>query len=244
MKPFLFLSTRPEDPAADEEYAAVLRIGGLQPAELHRVRLEAAPMPETDLGYYSGIILGGSPFTSSDPPELKSPAQLRVEAELARLLDVVVEADFPFFGACYGVSTLGVHQGGSVDRRFGEPVGDVEIVLADGAARDPLLAGVPERFRAFVGHKEGCSRLPDGAELLAASASCPVQMFRIKRNLYATQFHPELDVEGLVTRIRIYRHAGYFPPEQAEEIITVVRRSKVTVPQQILRNFVDRYAWH
>jgi GMP synthase (glutamine-hydrolysing) len=241
MKPFLFLATRPEDTAADEEYAALLRFGGLLPGQLRRVRLDAGPMPELDLADFSGIVLGGSPFTSSDAAAGKSRTQRRVEAELSGLLDEVVCADFPFFGACYGVSTLGVHQGGTVDRRYGEPVGDVEISLSDGAA-DPLLAGVPPRFRAFVGHKEGCSRLPRGAELLAGSAGCPVQMFRIKRNLYATQFHPELDAAGLITRIRIYRHAGYFPPQQAEEIIASVRGSRVTVPQQILRNFVARYA--
>ena len=48
-------------------------------------------------------------------------------------------------------------------------------------------------------------------------------MFRIKENLYATQFHPELDAEGLVTRIDIYRHAGYFPPESAEELMADAR---------------------
>ena len=41
--------------------------------------------------------------------------QHRVERELSALLDEVVARDFPFFGACYGVGTLGVHQGG-VDR--------------------------------------------------------------------------------------------------------------------------------
>ncbi|MCG2622333.1 glutamine amidotransferase [Arthrobacter sp. I2-34] len=240
MKPFLFLGTRPEDTAADEEYSALLRFGGLQPDQLLRVRLEAAPMPAVDLARFSGIILGGSPFTYSDAPAQKSATQRRVEAELTGLLDTVVDADFPFLGACYGVSTLGVHQGGAMDRQFGEPVGDVEIFLADGAD-DPLLAGMPPRFRAFVGHKEGCSRLPSGAELLACSAECPVQMFRIKQNLYATQFHPELDATGLVARIIIYRHAGYFPPQQADQVIAAVRAANVTVPHLILRNFVTRY---
>jgi GMP synthase (glutamine-hydrolysing) len=243
MKPFLFLGTRPEDTAADEEYSALLRFAGLRPDQLLRIRLEAGPLPELDLARFSGIILGGSPFTSSDAPAQKPAAQRRVEVELAGLLDKVVAADFPFLGACYGISTLGVHQGGAVDRRFGEPIGDVEIVLADGA-KDPLLAGVPPRFRAFVGHKEGCSRLPPGAELLAGSANCPVQMFRIKQNLYATQFHPELDAAGLVTRIRIYRHAGYFPPQLAEDVIAAVRAARVTAPQLILRNFATRYAVH
>src|SRR3954468_17499079 len=130
MRPFLFLGTRPEDTAADEEYSAVLRFAGLQPDQLLRIRLEAGPLPELELTQFSGIILGGSPFTSSDATAQKSVTQRRVELELAGLLDEVVAADFPFLGACYGISTLGIHQGGAVDRRFGEPIGDVEVVLA------------------------------------------------------------------------------------------------------------------
>jgi GMP synthase (glutamine-hydrolysing) len=64
----------------------------------------------------------------------------------------------------------------------------------------------------------------------------------VKQNLYATQFHPELDVEGLVQRIRIYRHAGYFPPDQAEVVMERARSSSVSLPPQILENFVRRYA--
>ena len=49
--------------------------------------------------------------------------------ELDTLLDEIVERDFPFFGACYGVGTLGVQQGGVVDRTYAEPVSCVPISL-------------------------------------------------------------------------------------------------------------------
>ena len=242
MKPFLLLASRAEDAAAEDEYAAYLRYGGLEPSGLRRVRLEAAPLPELDLSDYSGIIVGGSPFTSSDPPEHKSPAQHRVERELAGLLDELVARDFPFLGACYGVGTLGTHQGAVIDRTYGEPLGAAEIELTDAGMEDPVLGGMPRRFTAFTGHKEACSVLPPQAVLLARSAACPVQMFRIRQNLYATQFHPELDAEGLCTRIDIYRHAGYFPPESAEELMDNARQFTVTEPMNILKNFVARYA--
>ena len=242
MKPFLLVATRAEDDAADEEYASFLRFGSLAEEQLHRVRLEKEPMPPVNLADYSGIIVGGSPFNSSDPEESKSAVQLRVEAELGQLLDDVVARDFPFFGACYGVGTLGRHQGGTVDRTYGEPIGPVEIRLTAEGRRDPLLDGVPERFSAYVGHKEAVAQLPPHAVNLAGSATCPVQMFRIKSNLYATQFHPELDVAGLLTRISVYRHAGYFPPEEAETVMAAVRGSAVHVPPQVLANFTARYA--
>lgn len=242
MLPFLLLASRAEDAAADDEYAAYLRYGGLEERELHRVRLEAAPLPELDLSRYSGVIVGGSPFTSSDPPGDKSAVQHRVERELSGLLDQLVAIDFPFLGACYGVGTLGTHQGAVIDRTYGEPLGAVEIELTEAGLQDPLLQGLPRTFTGFTGHKEAVRSLPAHAVLLARSATCPVHMFRIKANLYATQFHPELDAEGLVTRIDIYRHAGYFPPESAGELMAAARRSTVTEPMTVLKNFVARYA--
>jgi GMP synthase (glutamine-hydrolysing) len=164
-----------------------------------------------------------------------------VERELSGLLDLIVAEDFPFLGACYGVGTLGLHQGAVIDRTYGEQLGGVTISLSPEGLKDPLLAGLPGQFTAFTGHKEGCTVLPPHAVLLASSAACPVHMFRIKQNLYATQFHPELDAEGLVTRIDIYRHAGYFPPESAEELMAAARTYTATEPMKILRNFVKIY---
>ena len=242
MKPFLLLATRAEDDAADEEYASFLRFGGLAEDQLHRVRLESAPLPPVDLADYSGVIVGGGPFNSSDPEDTKSAVQLRVEAEMGKLLDDVVARDFPFLGACYGVGTLGRHEGAVVDRSFGEPVGPVDITLTSEGRKDPLLEGIPDRFAAYVGHKEAVAQLPPHAVNLAGSVTCPVQMFRVKTNLYATQFHPELDVAGLLTRISVYRNAGYFPPEEAETVMDAVRGSAVHIPPQILANFTARYA--
>jgi GMP synthase (glutamine-hydrolysing) len=165
-----------------------------------------------------------------------------VERELSGLLDQLVARDFPFLGACYGVGTLGAHQGAVIDRTYGEPLGAAQVELTDAGLEDPVLRGMPRIFTAFTGHKEACTVLPPHAVLLAGSAACPVQMFRIRHNLYATQFHPELDAEGLCTRIDIYRHAGYFPPESAEELMENARRFAVTEPMNILKNFVARYA--
>ena len=241
MRPFLLLSSRAEDLAADDEYAAFLRSGGLPTGRLRRVRMEAGPLPRLDLDDYAGVFLGGGPFNSSDPPALKSAVQRRIEEELDPLLAEIVERDFPFLGACYGVGTLGVQQGGVVDPTYAEPVGCVRISLTPAGCVDPILAGGPEHFDAFVGHKEACRVLPPTAVLLASSPQCPVQMFRVKRNVYATQFHPELDVPGVVTRVRVYRHAGYFAPGELEPLVARLSRATVTEPARLLANFVARY---
>ena len=242
MLPFLLLATRAEDEAADGEYAAMLHATGLAEGDLRRIRLESGPMPDVDLSAYSGVILGGGPFNSSDPEHTKTATQRRVEAELRTLLDQVVDRDFPFLGACYGVGTLGVHRGGVVDTTYAERVGGVDVVLTPDGLADPLLEGLPDTFTAFVGHKEAVRTLPADAVLLASSSTCPVQMFRVRSNLYATQFHPELDVAGILTRIRVYQHHGYFDPHTMEELIERVNGETVAHAPRILANFVARYA--
>ena len=242
MKPFLLLATRAEDDAADAEYAAFCGFAGLEERQLRRHRLERDPLGAVELDDWSGILLGGGPFNSSDPEEQKPLVQLRAEADLRGLLDRVVAADFPFLGACYGIGTLGSHQGAVVDRRYGEPVGAVPISLTDDGRGDPIFGALPETFEAFVGHKEAVSALPSHAVRLAGSQTCPVQAFRIGEHVYATQFHPELDVPGICTRIEVYKHAGYFEPREAEEIKARARASDVRYPPVVLRRFVARYA--
>ena len=242
MKPFLLLATRAEDVPADEEYALFLRFTGLREGELVRRRLEAEPLGAIDLDDYSGIFVGGGPFNASDPPEKKSAVQRRVEAEISGLLDEVIARDFPFFGACYGIGTVGAHQGAVIDGTYREPISVVEVHRTDAGAADPLLADMPDTFAAFVGHKEAISALPASATLLVRGDTCPVQMFRVGQNVYATQFHPECDVEGISTRIRAYADHGYFAAGELDLTLAAVRRLPVVHTGSILRRFVTRYA--
>lgn len=241
-RPFVLLATRAEDVPADEEYALFLRETGLDERMLRRVRLEAESMPRFGPDEISGIFVGGSPFNASDPPERKSPTQRRVEAEFDALLREVVDRDMPFLGACYGVGTLGAHIGAVIDRRHAEPISVADVTLTAAGRADPLLEGVPDAFAAFVGHKEAASALPPSATLLASSAACPVQMFRVRTHVYATQFHPELDVDGITTRIHAYASHGYFGADELTDTLAAVRRVAVSEPGRILRNFVERYA--
>jgi len=241
MKPFLLLSIRADDAAADNEYESFLSLGGLAEAQLHRTRLEQRPLGQVDLRDWSGIMLGGGPFNFTDAEDGKTAAQLRVEADLQALLSRVVEADFPFLGACYGVGALGRVLGATLDRQFAEPVGAVRVTLTEAGQADALFGAMPRSFDAFTGHKEAVSQLPAQAVLLASSQRCPVQAFRAGANVYATQFHPELDMTGLETRLEVYKHAGYFPPEQADEIREQASRHDVSSAPIVLRAFIKRY---
>jgi GMP synthase (glutamine-hydrolysing) len=240
-KPFLLLSIRTEERAALDEHAAFARFLGVTVADLPRVELGTAPLPTIDLDDWAGIILGGGAFTASDPEEAKSAEQVQTERDLARLLDEVVARDFPFIGACYGIGTVGRHQGALVDRSYPEAVGPVSVELTEAGLADPLFAGLPRAFAAYGGHKEAISRLPDHVVALATSEAAPVQAFRVGRHVYATQFHPELDLDGILTRIAVYAHHGYFDPSEQETLAAASEAVTVLHPMTILRNFAARY---
>lgn len=243
IKPFLILQLRPEDAPADDEFAAFLRFGGLDEADVRRVRMEKAGVPKIDLADYSGIIVGGGPSNVSDQENAKSPAQQNYETSLHDLLDKITAQDFPYFGACYGLGILASHLGGEVSKeRYSEKVQALTVNLTDAAKEDPLTENLPADFRAFAGHKEACQEVPPGAVLLAGSELCPVQMIRYKQNVYASQYHPELDTDGIILRINTYRYAGYFPPEEADALIAAARDEHVTVPAIIFKRFIARYS--
>ncbi|WP_412505621.1 glutamine amidotransferase [Roseovarius sp. SYSU LYC5161] len=242
-RPFLILQLRPETEAADDEYAAILRKGGLDAGRARRIRLDQRVLPaDLTLDDYAGVIVGGGPGCVSDAPADKSAVEARIESEVLSLMPAITARDFPFMGCCYGIGILGRHLAGDVSKRaHGEPVGTSACEVTAAGARDPLLADLPARFDAFVGHKEALQALPPGCAHLVRSGPCPFQMVRHGANVYATQFHPEADAAGFETRINIYRHRGYFPPETAQDLIAMCRAADVHAPERILRNFVRRY---
>lgn len=241
-KPFLILQLRPEDDTSDSEFAAILKYGELDKKEVQRLRIEQTGIPDNLLlENYCAIIVGGSPFDLSTPEIEKSPIQKKIERDFNRLFDDIVSQDFPFLGACSGNGLLGSYLGTPISSRFREPVSCVRLELTEEGKLDPLLSNFPDCISVLLGHKEACDHTPDGATLLMRGESCPVQMFRIGRNVYATQFHPEGDCEGFTMRIHVYKHHGYFQPHEAQDLIDVICREDTPYAQKILKRFVRRY---
>ena len=242
-KPFIILQLRPEDDTSDNEFAAMLKYGGLEEKDTHRIRIEKNGIPEDlTLANYSAVIVGGSPFDISTPEPDKSAIQKKIEQDFYRLFDEIVSNDFPFLGACSGNGLLGSYLGASISTLYGEAVGCVTIHITEEGKKDALLTGFPDQISVLLGHKEACDKTPAGATLLMTGIACPVQMFRIGENVYATQFHPEGDSKGFALRIHTYKHYGYFQPHEADNLIDAVSQKDTPYAQKILKRFVDRYA--
>ena len=241
-KAILILQLRPEDATSDSEYACLLKYGGLRAEDTRRIRIEKHGIPDDlDPNDYSAIIVGGSPFDISTPAKKKSEIQKKIEADFNKLLKQVVAQDIPFLGACSGNGLLGNYLGTRISTKYGEPVSCVTLEITEAGKQDKLLAGLPEQIDVLLGHKEAVDTTPDGATLLITGSDCPIQMFRVGENVYATQFHPEGDAEEFILRINTYSNHGYFKPHEADELKRRVSLKPTPHAQEILRRFVEKY---
>jgi GMP synthase (glutamine-hydrolysing) len=246
MKPFLVLQLRPERDVADDEYAAILARTGLGAADTKRIRLDRETLPaDLDLRAFSGVIVGGGPGCVSDPPAQKDPTEARIEAQVLGLMPRISETGTPFLGCCYGIGILGRYLGAPVSKdHYAEGVGPITCRKRPEGMEDPLLAGVPDRMTALVGHKEAMDALPEGAVHLLEGDACPIQMLRCGDRIYATQFHPEADGDNFALRIKVYKDKGYFRPEEAQALTERCAGARTEASGRILANFVRHFAKH
>lgn len=239
-RPVLLLQSRPENDVSNNEYESICRLGGIEPERVVRLRMDRDELGEVNLDDYAAVIMGGGPANFANPEEKKSAEQKRFEGWLIELMKRIVAADKPYFGMCLGVGALSMACGVRPSFEFHESLEPVEVRLSEAGRRDPLLIGVRDPFMALSGHKEGLGEAPAGCVELAGSHAC-LHMFRSGQNVYATQFHPELDLAGLALRVEAYRHHGYFRPEEGEEIIAKATEIDFTESVKVMQNFVKRY---
>lgn len=237
------MQLRPEDSTSENEFHAMLKYGQIDTGRVQRLRIEKTGIPDDlKLDDYCAVIVGGSPFDISTPETEKSTIQKKIERDFAVFLDEITKRDFPFLGACSGNGLLGSYLGTGISGKYNEAVGSAELTITEQGKNDPLLQGFPDRIKVLLGHKEACDTVPRGATLLMTGERCPVQMFRVGENVYATQFHPEGDSEGFIVRINVYKHHGYFEPHEADELIKRLEGEDTPYAQKILQRFVQRYS--
>lgn len=121
-------------------------------------------------------------------------------------METLYERSKPAFASCWGFQAFACALGGRVvtDRTRAE-VGVVSLELTAAGQRDPVFGPLGTRFPAILGHEDIVTDLPPGAACLASSATIPNEAFAFcGKPIYAAQFHPELDREGLIERIAAY----------------------------------------
>ena len=173
------------------------------------------PLLPSDLEGVDLVLMGGSgkySATSTDP-------WLEMALDSLRLVHA---SQVPAFASCWGFQGMAAAMGGEVvhDRGRAE-VGTHELVLTSAGRTDPVFEYLGSPFRAQFGHEDLVETLPPRTTLLASSAKVVNQAYRFEdAPVYCTQFHPELDADGLRARFLSYpRYAAYIAGTTLEELL-------------------------
>ena len=103
----------------------------------------------------------------------------------------VFELGIPILGICYGAQLMAYTLGGKVATAPTSEYGKTETEFSANAL---MFKGLPEKAVTWMSHTDYIAEVPDGFEITAHTDVCPVAaMQNREKNLYATQFHPEVN---------------------------------------------------
>ena len=200
MEKYLLLQVRnADDPMLHQEVDCFARALGCRQAQIAVFDLLSGVPTVAQLDEVDVVLLGGSgDYSVAEGGDWLPPA---LEA-MRELYDL----DKPTFASCWGFQAMAKALGGEVitDQSRAE-LGSIEVRLTEAGQNDPLFAPLGTRFLAPMGHQDCVVRLPPQAILLASSEKVENQAFKVAdKPIYCTQFHPELDRDALLQRVRAY----------------------------------------
>lgn len=240
MKPYLLVSTRPEEEALDSEYQAYVRATGLDREQLELAEFDLVGLPPIDPALYSGIFVAGSPYAGTTGHI--SQRLLWVREQITELLEELLAAETPLLVTGDAVTMLTEALGGSVSAEDGELGEIADIELTREALEDPLTKSLPPVFPAYSNHAEAVSELPEGAVRLARSLNTHVEIYRWGDRVYSVQFNPELDAESISAQIQAYVDAGDSGMGDVESLVGIGRHStRRDNAGNVLRNFAEHF---
>lgn len=117
-------------------------------------------------------------------------------------------------------------------------MGTLPIQLTPAARKDIIFHDNTDGFLAVSVHRERAVQLPENCILLANTENCP-HAFRIAgKPFWATQFHPEVDRQVLVDRLKIYMDRY----TDGEEHFMRLTRTFADTPEsnRLVRKFIER----
>ncbi len=102
----------------------------------------------------------------------------------------VFEMGIPILGFCYGAQLIAYELGGEVKTAPVSEYGKTDVKVDTSAV---LFRGVSETTTTWMSHTDYIAKAPEGFCVTGATPNCPVAaMENPAKNIYATQFHPEV----------------------------------------------------
>ncbi len=128
-----------------------------------------------------------------------------LKAEIA-LIQEAHKRDIPIVGICLGSQLIARAFGGSIGKTSEKEIGFFPISLTQEGERDPLFKNFSPLFNVLHWHGEEVTTLPSEAIVLASSAGCSVQAFRIGEKVLGFQFHVELEKGRVCALGKLFPH--------------------------------------
>nr|HOP09411.1 glutamine-hydrolyzing GMP synthase [Candidatus Methanofastidiosa archaeon] len=139
--------------------------------------MEAGMVAPEDL-HFDAVILSGGPSSVYDEGAPTND----------KLLKAIVENDIPTLGICYGMHLLVHNMGGKVSR--GNKEYGISIMRT---AEDPIFKGLEGEQRVWMSHGDSLDKVPEDFKVIATSDRAPAAIKHVSKNIYAFQFHPEVN---------------------------------------------------
>ncbi|MFA6624427.1 MAG: glutamine-hydrolyzing GMP synthase, partial [Bacilli bacterium] len=103
----------------------------------------------------------------------------------------IFELGKPILGICYGAQLIAYELGGKVEHATKSEYGKT---IVHKVTKGPLMNRVNDTTEVFMSHTDQVTKIPEGFELLCSSDNCRYSAFEnVAKNIYATQFHPEVE---------------------------------------------------
>ncbi|MDA2918767.1 gamma-glutamyl-gamma-aminobutyrate hydrolase family protein [Desulfobacterota bacterium AH_259_B03_O07] len=144
------------------------------------------PEAKPSLEGYRGLVVLGGPMNVDQTDQYK-----HVITEI-NLIQEAIDQGLPVLGICLGAQLIAKALGAKVSRNNEVEIGWYEVSPTENGLKDPLLSNFQKAEKIFQWHGDSFA-IPDGAVHLAQSACCLNQAFRYRNNVYAFQFHLEVD---------------------------------------------------
>jgi len=161
------------------------------------------PDAQPSLDGYDGLVVLGGPMSAYDDQRLP-----RLAVEM-KLIESAMQRNLPVLGICLGGQLVARTLGARVYANHVKEIGWYDVEPSPHADDDPLFDAFEERETLFQWHGDTFD-IPNGAIHLASSRHCLNQAFRYGDNVYAFQFHLEVDEPMILRWLKV--------PENRHEI--------------------------
>lgn len=102
----------------------------------------------------------------------------------------IFELGIPVLGICYGAQLMAKTLGGQVETQDKREYGKVMIK----SQNHGVLTSMFDEENCWMSHTDQITKMPEGFVVTASSTTCPYAAMEAEdRNLYAVQFHPEVE---------------------------------------------------